>query len=169
MVTGQPLQTNWGICPSMSVKMRISLVCWIVSTETNLRVTATSPLLTFPWCSTRLHKNTRHQSNWSKVSLYLSPYFLSKNKLANKGPDSVAPVVIQALAPTHDKSLKSDRFLCLVRALRCYLDRTSDLRQKKELVFKKGFDKDISPATISSWIKQAVILCYEISDQEALN
>ena len=51
-----------------------------------------------------------------------------------------------------------------------YLDRTSDLRQNKELVFvsfKKGFDKDISPATISSWIKQTVILCYELSDQEA--
>ena len=26
--------------------------------------------------------------------------------------------------------------------------------------------KDISPATISSWIKQTVILCYELSDQE---
>ena len=34
--------------------------------------------------------------------------------------------------------------------------------------FKKGFDKDISPATISSWIKQTVILCYELSDQQAL-
>ena len=42
--------------------------------------------------------------------------------------------------------------------------------QNKEVVFvsfKKGFDKDISPATISSWIKQTVILCYELSDQEA--
>ena len=51
-----------------------------------------------------------------------------------------------------------------VRALRYYLDRTSDLRQNKVLVFvsfKKGFDKDIS------WIKQTVILCYELSDQEA--
>ena len=34
--------------------------------------------------------------------------------------------------------------------------------------FKKGFDKDISPPTISSWIKQTVILCYELSDQKAL-
>ena len=44
------------------------------------------------------------------------------------------------------------------------------LRQNKELVFvsfKKGFDKDVSPATISSWIKQTVILCYELSVQEA--
>ena len=43
-------------------------------------------------------------------------------------------------------------------------------QQHKDLVFlsfKKGFDKDISPATISSWIKQTVILCYELSYQEA--
>ena len=117
-----------------------------------------------------LNRNIRHQSDWSKVSLYPSPSFLSKNQLAKEGPDSVAPVVIPALAPTLDKSLKSDRSLCPVRALRYYLDRTSDIRQNKELVFvsfKKGFDKDISPATISSWIKQTVILCYELSDQQA--
>ena len=116
------------------------------------------------------HKNIRHKSDWSKVSLFPSPSFLSKNQLAKEGPESVAPVVIPALAPTLDKSLKSDRSLCPVRALRYYLDRTSDLRQRKELVFvsfKKGFDKDISPATISSWIKQTVILCYELSDQQA--
>ena len=116
------------------------------------------------------NRNIRHQSDWSKVSLYPSPSFLSKNQLAKEGPDSVAPVVIPALAPTLDRSLKSDRSLCPVRALRYYLDRTSDLRQNKELFFvsfKKGFNKDISPATISSWIKQTVILCYELSDQEA--
>ena len=116
------------------------------------------------------NKNIRHKSDWSKMSLYPSPSFLSRNQLAEEGPDSVAPVVIPALAPTLDRCLKSDRSLCPVRALRYYLDRTSDLRQNKELVFvsfKKGFDKDISPATISSWIKQTVILCYELSDQEA--
>ena len=116
------------------------------------------------------HKNIRHQSDWSKVSLFPSPSFLSKNQLAKEGPESVAPVGIPALAPTLDRSLKSDRTLCPVRALRYYLDRTSDLRQGKELVFvsfKKGFDKDISPATISSWIKQTVILCYELSDHQA--
>ena len=90
------------------------------------------------------NKNIRHQSDWSKVSLYPSPSFLSKKQLAKEGPDSVAPVVIPALAPTLDRSLKSDRSLCPVRALRYYLDRTSDLRQNKELVFvsfKKGFDR----------------------------
>ena len=100
-----------------------------------------------------LHKNIRHQSDWSKVSLYPSPSFLFKNQLAKEGPDSVAPVVIPALAPSLDRSLKGDRSLCPVRALRYYLDRTADLRQNKELV---------------SWIKQTVVLCYELSDQEAL-
>ena len=83
----------------------------------------------------------------------------------------MAPVVIPALAPTLDKSLKEDRSLCPVRALHYYLDKTQDLRQGKELIFvsfKKGFTKDISLATISSWIKQTVILCYELSDQESL-
>ena len=46
-----------------------------------------------------LHKNIRHQSNWSKVSLYPLPSFLSKNQLAKEGPDSVALVVIPALDP----------------------------------------------------------------------
>ena len=71
-----------------------------------------------------LHKNIRHQSDWSKVSLYPSPSFLSKNQLAKEGPDSVAPVVLPALAPSLDKSLKGDRSLCPVRALRYYLDQT---------------------------------------------
>ena len=55
------------------------------------------------------NKNIRHQSDWSKVSLYPSPSFLSKNQLAKEGPDSVTPVVVPALAPTLDRSLKSDR------------------------------------------------------------
>ena len=71
------------------------------------------------------NRNIRHQPDWSKVSLYPSPSFLSKNQLAKEGPDSVVPVVIPALAPTLDRSLKSDRSLCPVRTLRYYLDRTS--------------------------------------------
>ena len=118
-----------------------------------------------------LNKSIRHQADWSKVSLYPSPSFLAKNHLAKEGPECVAPVVIPALAPTLDKSLKEDRLLYPVRALRYYLDKTQELRQGKELVFvsfKKGFTKDISPATISLWIKQTVILCYDLSDQESL-
>ena len=117
-----------------------------------------------------VNRNIRHQSDWSKVSLSPS-CFLSKNQLARDCPESVAPVDIPALAPTLDSSLKEDRSLCPVRALRYYLDKTKDLRDKKERVFvsfKKNFTKDISPATIYSWIKQTVLLCYQLSDQESL-
>ena len=120
-----------------------------------------------------LYKNIRHQENWSQVSLYPSPSFLSKNELAREGPSCVAPVVIPALAPSLDKSLTEDKSLCLVRALRYYLDRTKDLRKDKDLIFvsfRKSFQKDIVPAIISSWIKQTVLLlCYQISDGEAQN
>ena len=100
-------------------------------------------------CRSEIHtwqnKNIRHQSNWSKVSLYSSSSLLSKNQLAKEGPESVVPVVISALAPNLDKSQKSARSLCPVRAPCNYLDRISDLGQNKELVFvsfKKGFDKE---------------------------
>ena len=99
-----------------------------------------------------LKKNIKCQTDCSKVFLYCSPSFLSKNQLIKEGPDSVAPVVIPTLFPTLDKSFKADRSLCLARALQYYLDRTSNLRPNKEMVFvsfKKGFDKDISPVTIS--------------------
>ena len=76
-----------------------------------------------------LYKNIRHQKNWSRVSLYPSPSFLSKDQLARDGLASVAPVVIPALAPSLDKSLTEDKSLCPVRALRYYLDRTKDLCQ----------------------------------------
>ena len=99
-----------------------------------------------------LFRNIRHQENWSQVSLY-PPSCLSKNQLAREGPASVATVVIPALAPTLDKSLSEDRSLCPVQALWYYLDSTKDLRQGKDLVFvsfRKGFQKDIVPATVSS-------------------
>ena len=66
------------------------------------------------------NQNIRHQAYLSKVSLYPSPSFLSKNQLAKEGHDSVAPVVIPALAPTLARSLKSDRSLCLVKVLRYF-------------------------------------------------
>ena len=119
-----------------------------------------------------LYRNIRHQENWSQVSLYPSPSFLSKNQLARDGPASVAPVVIPAVAPSLDKTLKEDKSLCPLRALRYYLDRTKDLRAGKDLVFvsfRKSFQKDIVPATIASWIRQTVLLCYQLLDEEAQN
>ena len=49
---GQPLQTSWEIRPLMSVKMIISLVSWIISTETDPMVGGAFYPRTFPWCCT---------------------------------------------------------------------------------------------------------------------
>ena len=62
--------------------------------------------------------------------------------------------------------------LCPVRALRFYLDRTKDLRGSRSLLFisfKKGHTSDIRPATLSSWSKQTILLCYKQADQQALD
>ena len=67
---------------------------------------------------------------------------------------------------------RTDKALCPERGLHYYLDRTKDLRKGKDLVFvsfRKSFQKDIFPAAISSWIKQMVLLCYQLSDEESQN
>ena len=59
-----------------------------------------------------------------------------------------------------------------MRALRYYLDRTKDLRGSRFLLFisfKKGHTADIRPATLSSWLKQTILLCYKQADQQALD
>ena len=59
-----------------------------------------------------------------------------------------------------------------MRALHYYLDKTKDLRAGKELAFvsfkfRKSFNKNIVPATVSSWIKQTIVLYYQLSDEQA--
>ena len=52
MVTGQPLLINWETHPLTSARTKISLVSWIVSTETDPKVGGESPPGTCPWCYT---------------------------------------------------------------------------------------------------------------------
>ena len=84
----------------------------------------------------------------------------------------MSPVTIPALTTIVDRQFKEDRTLCPVRALRYYLDRTKDLRGSRSLLFisfKKGHTSDIRPATLSSWLKQTILLCYKQADQQALD
>ena len=100
--------------------------------------------------------------------LYPVPSFLSKNQLAKEGPDSVAQVVIPALAPTLDKSLKSDRSLCSVRAMHYYLDRTSGRTRSLSLSPLKKVLTRTSHLPPSPHGSSGLILYHELSDQEAL-
>ena len=59
-----------------------------------------------------------------------------------------------------------------MQALRYYLDRTKDLRDSWSLLFisfKKGHTSVIRPATLSSWLKQTILLCYKQADHQALD
>ena len=104
--------------------------------------------------------------------MFPSSDFIAKNQLAREGSQSVSPVIIPALTTIVDRQFKEDRTLCPVRALRYYLDRTKDLRGSRSLLFisfKKGHTSDIRPATLSSWLKQIILLCYKQADQQALD
>ena len=108
---------------------------------------------------------------WEKVALFPSD-FIAKNQLAREGSQSVSPVTIPALTTIVDRQFKEDRTLCPVRALRYYLDRTKYLRGSRSLLFisfKKGHTSDIRPTTLSSWLKQTILLCYKQADQQALD
>ena len=53
-----------------------------------------------------------------------------------------------------------------------YLDRTKDLRGSRFLLFisfKNGHTSDIIPTTLSSWLKQTILLCCKQADQQSLN
>ena len=109
---------------------------------------------------------------WEKVALFPSSDFIAKNQLPREGSQSVSPVTIPALTTIVDRQFKEDRTLCPMRALRFYLDRTKDLRGSRSLLFisfKKGHTSDIRPATLSSWLKQTILLCYKQADQQALD
>ena len=107
-----------------------------------------------------------------KVAVFPSSDFIAKNQLAREGSQSVSPVTIPALTTIVDRQFKEDRTLCPVWALRYYLDQTKDLRGSRSLLFisyKKGHTSDIRPATLSSWLKQTILLCYKQADQQALD
>ena len=113
-----------------------------------------------------------NHGQWEKVALLPSSDFIAKNQLAREGAQSVSPVIIPALTTIVDRQFKQDRSLCPVRALRYYLDRTKDLRVDRSLLFisfKKGHSTDIRPTTLSSWLKQTILLCYKEADQQALD
>ena len=107
---------------------------------------------------------------WEKVALFPSSNFIAKNQVAREGSQSVPPVTIPALTTIVDRQFKEDRTLCPVPALRYYFDRTKDLTGSRSLLFfsfKKGHTSDIRPATLSSWLKQTILLCYKQVDQQA--
>ena len=110
-----------------------------------------------------LHKNFRHLEDCSNVSLY-PPSFISKNQLANDGPNCVAPVIIWL-------------WLLLLKSLLGWIERSVLLGLcviiwTEPKIFTLARNWTLSPSgrasiTISSWIEQMVVLCYQLWDEQA--
>ena len=81
--------------------------------------------------------------------------FLAKNQLPSICPD---PIVIPSL-PRICKREHSDRLLCPIRALKCYLKITSSYRQNRTRLFLpiKG-NQDFAKASVSRWISYTIKL-----------
>ena len=104
-----------------------------------------------------------HTKGWTQVSLKPSLDFLAKNQKANLVAQAFKPIIFPASGPTLGPGLEADKSLCPVSALKWYLDRTQPIvrdRKKLFISYKKGHYKEISPITISSWLKKTVRLCY---------
>ena len=131
------------ILPIMSARTKISLILWIVSKETDV-------LQQFTKASFEPFKAPLKRLTFSTVFVLALASGKCRSEIhswLNKNIRHQTDWSKQSLSPSPSFLLKNQL------ALRYYLDRTPDLRQNKELVFvsfKKDFDKDISPATISS-------------------
>ena len=113
----------------------------------------------------RLANKMSNLGQWEKVALFPSSDFIAKNQLAQEGAQSVSPVIIPALTTIIivDRQFKQDGSLCPVCAVRYYLDRIKDLGGGRSLLFpsRKVKTTDIRPATLSSWLKQTILICYK--------
>lgn len=111
----------------------------------------------------------RREEDWKSITLFSHAAFVAKTELAARNWSS-KPLTVPALSKNLGPGLEQDKALCPVRALRFYLDRTKEAREGKEKLFisyKKGFKGDISKATISHWIKKAIMLAYSsVSDED---
>lgn len=87
----------------------------------------------------------------SSMTLSFLPEFRAKNQLADVFS---APIVIPSLTRDLDPD-DPDRFLCPVRAIKAYLDRTASHRATKRALFISllpNMERDISKQTIARWL-----------------
>ena len=111
-----------------------------------------------------------NQGQWETVALFPSSDFIAKNQLAREGSQSVSPVTIPALTTIVDRQFKEDGTLCPMQALRYYLDPNQGPKRFPVPPFHFLQERtDIRPGTLSSWLKQTILLCYKQADQQALD
>ena len=81
------------------------------------------------------------------------------------------PVTIPALTTIVDRQFKEDKALCPVRALSYFLDRTKDLRGSIPTLYflqERTYLRHQTRYSLSSWLKQTILLCYKQAEQQSL-
>ena len=88
-----------------------------------------------------LRSECQHSENWKDVTLFPDLQFVPKTCLIEKGVRALKTITLKSLCKEVDDKMIEDRSLCVVRAVRYYLDRTKDLRGDRKrlfISFKKG-------------------------------
>ena len=92
------------------------------------------------------------------------PEFVSKTHLSSRGLGALKAICVPALTSESDE----DKLLCPVRSLEEYLGRTnafrSDSQRRLFISYRRGAGKDLSQQTISVYIKEAILLAYNSSN-----
>ena len=99
---------------------------------------------------------------WKNSGVHLIPKasFIAKNQTASLGS-----VKVFLLSLTSFSSVSEDKFWCLVRALKCYLNHTQELCFSSDLfVTTTAPHRAASKDTISHWLVE----CFKLSGNESL-
>ena len=104
-----------------------------------------------------------HSVSWREVSFSFLPGFVAKTQ----DQSSLDPRFENFTVPALPKSSSSPngRLLCPVRAVKCYLNRTSQHRPRCERLFVTSgrTRKEISKNTVSFWLRKVISLAYQPS------
>ena len=107
------------------------------------------------------------EENWKSVTLFPGLDFVAKTEVVGRGSDVVKPLEITSLGDfLGGPNMEEDMKLCPVRSLKEYLKRTDKFRRERKLLFvsiQEGRDKEISRATISRWLKETIVTCYNLA------
>ena len=92
------------------------------------------------------------------------PSFMSKTHVITNGLGALRPITLNSLEEGGDGEGNGDHLLCPVRTLESYMKRSTKYRspdQKRLIIsYRRGTTRDISRQTISTNIKEAVVLAY---------
>ena len=107
-----------------------------------------------------------HSRVWAEVSFSFVPGFVAKTQ----DPSFLAPRFEGFTVPAlpNARNNRNGRFLCPVRAVRCYLDRIAAHRPRCERLFVTAgrSKKEISKTTVSFWLQKTISRAYELSGTE---